>query len=167
MITNILFVIGLVILAYLFARIVDTIRKRNKITSTDRISFRETLDLTELPIVTFRNNDKKFNFLLDTGATNSVINKSTLSDMVFNSTNKKDTIYGSDGNIEEVDIVSIDISYIDNIFDEEFYAKDLDVAFGNLKASHGVNLAGILGNSFFQKYRYIIDFDKLVAYSVV
>ena len=109
MVTNILFVIGLVILAYLFARIVDTVRKRNKITSTDRISFRETLDLTELPIVTFRNNDKKFNFLLDTGATNSVINKSTLSDMVFNSTNKKDTIYGSDGHIEEVDIVSIDI----------------------------------------------------------
>ena len=125
MVTNILFVIGLVILAYLFARIVDTVRKRNKITSADRISFRETLDLTELPIVTFRNNDKKFNFLLDTGATNSVINKSALSDMVFNSTNKKDTIYGSDGNIEKVDIVSIDISYIDNIFYEDFYAKDL------------------------------------------
>lgn len=167
MITNILFVVGLALLAALFAKVVDMTRKRDTRMLADKMSFKETLDLTELPIVTFRNNDKKFNFLLDTGATNSVINKSALADMVSNPTEKKDTIYGSDGNREEVDIVSIGISYKDNTFDEEFYAKDLDAAFGNLKVSHGVNLHGILGNSFFQRYRYVIDFDKLVAYSAM
>lgn len=167
MITNILFVVGLVLLAALFAKVVETARKGDKKAKADRMSFRETLDLTELPIVTFRNNGKKFNFLLDTGATNSVINKSALVDMASSPTGKKDTIYGADGNREEVDIVSIGVGYKDNTFDEEFYAKDLDAAFGNLKVSHGVNLHGILGNSFFQRYRYIIDFDKLVAYSVV
>ena len=149
MITNILFVVGLALLAALFAKVVDMARKGDTRMLADKMSFRETLDLTELPIVTFRNNDKKFNFLLDTGATNSVINKSALADMVSNPTGKKDTIYGSDGNREEV------------------YAKDLDAAFGNLKVSHGVNLHGILGNSFFQRYRYVIDFDKLVAYSAM
>ena len=167
MITNILFVVGVVLLASLFAKVVDKARKEDRRALADRMSFRETLDLTELPIVTFRNNDKKFNFLLDTGATNSVINKSVLTDMVSSPTGKKDTIYGSDGHREEVDIVSIGISYKDNTFDEEFYAKDLDAAFGNLKVSHGVNLHGILGNSFFQRYRYVIDFEKLVAYSAV
>ena len=42
------------------------------------MSFREALDLVGLPIVTFYQGDKKLNFLLDTGANLSVINKAAL-----------------------------------------------------------------------------------------
>lgn len=166
MITNILFVVGLALLAALFAKIVDKARKGDKKAKADRMSFRETLDLTELPIVTFRNGDKKFNFLLDTGANSSIINKSIIKEFKHNPTSKNTTLYGADGKKEVVSIVNAGISYKDRVFDEDFIVKDLDTAFGNLKKSHGVNLSGILGNSFFQKYRYIIDFDELVAYSV-
>lgn len=167
MITDLLLSLGLVLMVALFAKVVDVVRMREKRILSDKMSFRETLDLTELPIVTFRNNNKKLNFLLDTGASNSVINKSVLDEISYSLTGKRNSIYGADGIREEVDIVSIGVNYIDNIFNEEFYAKDLDNAFGNLKESHGVNLHGILGNSFFQRYKYIIDFDKLAAYSVV
>ena len=42
------------------------------------MSFKESMDLVELPIITFYNNGKKLNFLLDTGANNSIINLSLI-----------------------------------------------------------------------------------------
>lgn len=164
---KLIYVIGLVLLVALFAKIVDVIRKRDKIAKAYRMSFRETLDLTELPIVTFKNNDKKFNFLLDTGSSDSIINKSIVKELTHSPTGKKDTIYGIEGNKEVVDIINIEISYRDRVYEDNFYAKDLDSAFAKLKTSFGVNLHGILGNSFFQKYRYVINFEELVAYSVI
>lgn len=167
MVMNILFVIGLVILASFFAKIVDIYRKKEKRAQACRMSFRETLDLTDIPIVTFKCGEKKLNFLLDTGASDSIINKSVTNDIKHSPTGVRNTIYGSDGNKEEVDITSIDITYRDKTYSEKFYVKDLDAAFSNLKSDLGVNLHGILGSSFFQKYRYIIDFEELAAYSVV
>ena len=34
-----------------------------------------------------------------------------------------------------------------------------------VKAESGVNMVGIIGNEFFRKYKYVLDFDELVAYS--
>lgn len=47
------------------------------------MSFKESMDLVELPIITFYNNGKKLNFLLDTGANNSIINKSVIKDLDY------------------------------------------------------------------------------------
>lgn len=167
MVMNILFVTGLVILASFFARIVDVYRKKEKRAQAYRMSFRETLDLTDIPIVTFKCGEKKLNFLLDTGASDSIINKSVTDDIKHSPTGVRNTIYGSDGNKEEVDITSIDITYRDKTYSEEFYVKDLDAAFSNLKSDFGVNLSGVLGSSFFQKYKYIIDFDEMAAYNMI
>ena len=51
---------------------VEKIRKKNN----SKISFKEAMDLAELPVVTFYNGDVKLNFLLDTGSNISYINKS-------------------------------------------------------------------------------------------
>ena len=52
----------------------EDIKKRNKL----KMSFKEALDLVELPIVTFLNKGIKLNFLLDTGSSQSIINESML-----------------------------------------------------------------------------------------
>ena len=54
----------------------------------DKMSFKEAMDLCNLPVVTFVNNGKKLNFILDTGAETSVINKSTLEALEYTKTNK-------------------------------------------------------------------------------
>lgn len=167
MITNILFVLLIVSVAAILARAVDTIRKREKRASSRRMSFKETLDLTELPIITFKNKDKKVNFLLDTGASHSVINKSSLDGLEYTIIDKEDTIYGADGNKTLEGFVNMEVVYRDKSYTEEFQTADLEKAFNNLKNDFGVNLHGILGNSFFQKYKYVIDFDELAAYSVI
>ena len=37
-------------------------------------------------------------------------------------------------------------------------------AFGNIKKETGVTIHGILGSDFFTRYKYVLDFDKLIFY---
>ena len=54
---------------------------KNKRRDQTKISFKEGLDLTELPIVTFKQGDKKLHFLLDTGSNISYINSEVIKDL--------------------------------------------------------------------------------------
>lgn len=131
----------------------------------DAMSFREAMDLTNLPIVTFYQGDKKFNFLLDTGATLSVINQAALESITHTTTNETGELYGVDGVKREVSYASINLAYKNKDYTEEFQVLDMQEAIDQVKAESGVNMVGIIGSEFFRKYKYILDFDELVAYS--
>ena len=161
---KIVFVLLLVGIAAIVAHFVDLARKK---TSYDSMSFRETMDLCELPIVTFINNGKKLNFLLDTGASKSVIHSGALEGLTYRDTNKSGDIYGIDGKRRDASFINMSIEYKGKDYNEEFQSIDMSIPFSNLKADFGVNLHGILSSTFFQKYKYILDFDELVAYSMV
>lgn len=45
-----------------------------------------------------------------------------------------------------------------------FNVHDLDAAFGVVKQESGVQLHGILGSKFFEKYKYVIDYKDCIAY---
>ena len=60
------------------AVIINGIERYHKKNDTTTISFKEAMDLVELPIITFYNCNTKLNFLLDTGSNNSHINKKML-----------------------------------------------------------------------------------------
>ena len=159
---KIVFVLLLVGIAALVAYIVDLTRKK---VSQNRMSFKETMDLCELPIVTFMNNGKKLNFLLDTGASRSVIHKGALEGLSYEPINIVGDIYGMDGKRQEVTYISMSISYKDKEYSDEFQSIDMSEPFSNLKNDYGVNLHGVLSSTFFQKYKYILNFEELVAYS--
>lgn len=135
----------------------------NKINSY--MSFRESMDLTELPVVTFYQGDKKINFLLDTGSNNSLINAYCGLDIEFNGTNIESEIYGLNGEKIMAKCAKIKFSYKDFTFDYNFQVCNLSNTFEAIKKETGVNIHGILGNQFFKEYSYILDFNKLVAYS--
>lgn len=133
--------------------------------SVDKISFKETLDLTDLPIITFKHKDLKLNFLLDTGATESIINSNVLDYCDYRELQELRNLSGLDGIQRQTNMVKMELSYNSTVYPEDFISTDMSETFGQIKAETGVNLHGILGSNFFQKYKYIIDFDKLVAYS--
>lgn len=134
--------------------------KKNK----SKISFKESMDLTELPVITFTNNDIKLNFLLDTGSNNSFINKSILNMLDYKELNGASNIIGFEGNKIENSICEMKIGYKDYVFDTTFNIADLDASFNVIKQEDGVQLHGILGSLFFQKYKYVLDFQSLIAY---
>ena len=131
-----------------------------------RMSFKESLDLTDIPIVTFLVNGVKLNFLLDTGSSNSHINKSVLinSDLNYKNVDASTDVMGIDGKKISVDFCKLALEYKEQVFDAEFSILDLDDAFRVVKEESGVQMHGILGSDFFQKYRYILDFNDFVAY---
>lgn len=131
---------------------------------SSEISFREAMDLAELPVITFYNGDKKINFLLDTGSNISYLNESIVSSLVTESTGEESNIIGIEGNKVNCKICKMIIRRKNQKFEEEFSIADLDKAFSIVKKESGVQIHGILGSRFFEKYKYVLDFKDYVAY---
>ena len=87
----------------------------NLVTNADKnkskISFKESLDLTDLPIITLRQGETRVNLLLDTGSTKSVILPSVIENLEYSDTGEVGTIFGMEGNTIETKYVSMDLMY--------------------------------------------------------
>ena len=160
MILEIIGVVILVLVIAFIANTIDDIRKRNN----SKISFKEAMDLVELPVVTFYNGDTKLNFLLDTGSNVSYINSSIIPLLVHEKIGKEMDTIGIEGNKVSNQFCKMSVTYKNQIFEEEFSIANLDEAFGVVKQESGVQIHGILGSKFFEKYKYILDFKELTAY---
>jgi hypothetical protein len=159
-----------IIILILIASIIIIIYSFLNEKKADRMSFKEALDLTDLPIITFYqvkedNSINKFNFLLDTGANLNVINKNSLPLINYKDTENTNTVFGMEGQEQNVKVVSIDCVYKDKKYIDTFQVIDMSNAFDIIKKESGVTLHGIIGNNFMQKYKYVLDFNEFVAYS--
>ena len=152
-------VIFLIIAVAVTSGVIAGVRKKSS-----EISFREAMDLAELPVITFYNGDKKINFLLDTGSNISYLNESIVSSLVTESTGEESNIIGIEGNKVNCKICKMVIRRKNQEFEEEFSIADLNKAFSIVKKESGVQIHGILGSRFFEKYKYVLDFKDYVAY---
>ena len=159
----ILKMIGVFLIVIVVAMIINAIEDNRK-KNASKISFRESMDLTELPIITFYNGDKKLNFLLDTGSNVSHINSSVIHLLDHTKTDQKTDTIGMEGNKVSNDICKMTVYYRNQRFEEDFIISDLNDAFDIIKQEDGVQIHGILGSKFFEKYRYVLDFSELIAY---
>ena len=160
LISGIVCVVILVLVIVFITNTINDIRKRNN----SKISFKEAMDLVELPVVTFYNGDTKLNFLLDTGSNVSYINSSIIPLLVHEKTDKEMDTIGIEGNKVSNQFCKMSVTYKNQVFEEEFSIANLDEAFGVVKQESGVQIHGILGSKFFERYKYVIDFKELIAY---
>lgn len=130
-----------------------------------KMSFKESMNLTELPVITFYNESTKLNFLLDTGSNECVINSKIIDSLNYTKLDKKGSVFGMEGNSIDIDYISIDFTYNNKSYSSSFQVVDMQDAFDRVKQESGVTIHGILGNLFFEKYKYILDFKELAAYT--
>jgi hypothetical protein len=154
------------LLIFVVLAIVCTISIANKKLEFERrkISFRESMNLAELPVITFYNGKRSFNFLLDSGSNDSHIDEESsikLTNAVF--TSEGSIIRGMGDKVSKV-ICRTKLTYKDCEYDVALKVTDLKETFDFIKKDTGVQLDGILGSKFFKKYRYVLDFAELVAY---
>lgn len=132
------------------------------------LSFKDTLSDAEIPIVTLKNGEKEFNFILDTGSNISHIDSTivdSLSDIEKIGSNNI-TITTANGLIESGNSwIRVPLNYKKQSFIEDFMLLDLHDTFEVLKEDVGIQLHGILGGTFLRKYRYVLDYNDLVAYT--
>nr|DAW35351.1 MAG TPA: hypothetical protein [Caudoviricetes sp.] len=133
----------------------------------DTMSFMESMNLIGLPVVTFFQGDKRFNFLLDTGSNRSIIDANILPQLKHGDIIKtNNSLTGLGGTYEGLRMCSISFYYKDKEYPyDEYLIQDMKAVFDSIKEESGVKLHGILGATFFNKFKYILDFNKLIAYS--
>lgn len=129
------------------------------------MSFKESLDLAELPVVTFYQGKQKINFLLDTGSNNCIIDSNFLNSIKHEMLNVKTNLYGLEGNKQESLMCIIKMSYKDREYEYPYIVQDMSAAFGAIKKETGVTINGLLGSKFFNEFKYILDFKELIAYN--
>lgn len=157
-------IVVILLVVILLAVIINGVENYCKQKKRENISFREAMDLVELPIITFYNKDTKLNFLLDTGSDLSYINKSILPSLEYIEINESRNIISVGGNSQSLGCCNMTVTYKSQKFIDRFYISDLDEAFEAIKAETGVQIHGILGSKFFVKYKYVLDFKDLIAY---
>lgn len=131
----------------------------------DAMSFQNSIDLAELPVVTFYQGKKKINLLLDTGSNNCVIDSGILDSIEHTMLKNETSIFGLEGNHSKASICLIKMSYKDREYEYPYIIKDMSEAFASIKKETGVTINGMLGAKFFNEFKYVLDFDELIAYS--
>jgi hypothetical protein len=161
MILQIIVVLILVIILAIIASCVE-----NKFKSKKKImSFKEAMDLAELPVVTFYQGHRKFNFLLDTGSNYSHICGKAAEYIKGTISEAKGETSGIGGECSITHVISAALGYNDTQYVINLcVTPSLDDTFTAIKKETGITVHGIIGNSFMQKYKYVLDFDKLIAY---
>jgi len=129
------------------------------------MSFQSSMDLTELPIVTFYQGNKKINFLLDTGATCCTIDETYLKELKYTMLDMETNQYGIDGQKVTCKTCNIDITYKDKGYHCPCIIRDLSDIIKSIKQESGITLHGIIGTNFFSSFDYVLDFEKYIAYS--
>lgn len=141
-------------------------KERNELAKKN-MSFMESLNLTGLPIVTFTNNGKMLNMILDTGSNACIINSEILEGLEYDIISRHTGVIGLSGDVNgEGIIVEIPVTYKDRTFEVQCYTNNMAEAVNSIKQQYGVTIHGILGTGFFTDYKYILDFNELVAYSL-
>lgn len=141
------------------------IRKRHKYLEHKNMSFMESLKLTGFPIISFENNKRFINLLLDTGSNNSIINTNTLKDLIYENLEGNSQVFGLNGEDQKGGYVSLPLGYKGKTYYMECLSINMEPTFTKMKQQFGVTIHGILGTDFFERYKYVLDFNEMIAYS--
>lgn len=157
----------LIMLAILVAAlVVNGIEDYSK--PSDKMSFREAMDLAELPVVTFYQGTEKFNFLLDTGSNHSHISVEAAERLKGAPMVGSERVQGVGGATVIDRAINATIEYKSKSYEVLLLVGEhLTDTFRTIKETTGVQVHGIIGSGFLSDNRYILDFDELIAYSRV
>lgn len=126
-------------------------------------SFKDSVDLLKVPVITFTNNNQQFYFLIDSGASHSIININSIAKFKYQEVNGNSRIYGVDGNRLTATRVVVELKKKNYLFINEFNVLHVG-GLDNIKAKYGVEIAGLIGSDFLKKYEFLVDFKKLRYY---
>lgn len=131
-----------------------------------KISFRNSIDTLELPIITVRYNNLNLFFLLDSGSNPNYIcanvvdphrEEITLAD--------ESSFYGFDGKEYPVSVVKIPFHIGRKKYQGTFYILSTSIGFDKIEQETGVKISGIIGTRFFIKNGWVLDFSQGAVYS--
>lgn len=146
---------------FIIAIVINGIEDYHTRNSLVRLSFTDNMGRLNLPVVSLTNNGQSFNFLIDTGATLSVIDSNALDKLAYTKVETTGSAYGVDGNIIPVEYARIELNHENTKFVDEFQIMRVN-GFDNIKESDKIEIVGILGSTFLKRYDFTINYKDLI-----
>ena len=128
-------------------------------------SFEDTMGAHKVPIVSFEHKGKVVNFVIDSGASHSIINTSSIDKFEYTLLeNAGGKVYGIDGNAVQTRLANIEITKNGHVFRDIFQVLSVP-GLDKINKKNGVEVHGILGSEFLKRYQFLINYKHLRAYT--
>ena len=138
--------------------------RKNKQKENLSFSFKDTIGEVGLPIVSFEHNGKLFDFIIDSGASYSTICPEYLNDFYYVPLEGNGAIFGIEGNVQDTSLVGIILFSSKYEFVQTFQVTPIP-GINTMNEFYNKNVVGILGSDFLLKYKFLIDYNDLTAYT--
>ncbi|MCD8035427.1 MAG: aspartyl protease [Alistipes sp.] len=98
--------------------------------------------------------------MLDTGSNINVLDKKVVEFFQLSGGTAQQRQFGIDGTLRTTDIVEMTFSLEEREYKADFSVMDLSPAFGKVEEESGIQILGLLGCSFMEQQKWVLDFEK-------
>lgn len=167
----------MVLLAFVAKHLTDTMKNQFKYylgSTKEKNGQFESIESSVLkhgfPLIKMTIFDKRYNFVLDTGATVNVLDSSVLINDIPAGENidlKEGAGFMGAGDVSkrETQVCTLPMTYNKKLFSEKFQIANLSEMFDSIEKEEGIRIHGMLGSGFFKKHQWAIDFEKMVIWT--
>ena len=114
-----------------------------------------------LPLLIVKAQAKHLCFLLDTGSNINVLDKRVAEFFQLSGRTTQQQQFGIDGTLRTTNVVEMIFSLEEREYKADFSVMDLSSAFGKVEDETGIQIHGLLGCSFMEQQKWILDFENL------
>ena len=114
-----------------------------------------------LPLLIVKAQVKSLCFLLDTGSNINVLDKRVAEFFQLSGGTVQQQQFGIDGTLQTTDVVEMTFSLEEREYKADFSVMDLSSAFGKVEEESGIQIHGLLGCSFMEEQKWVLDFENL------
>ncbi len=114
-----------------------------------------------LPLLIVKAQAKNLCFLLDTGSNINVLDKRVAEFFQLSGGTVQQQQFGIDGILRITDVVEMAFALEEREYKADFSVIDLSSAFGKVEAESGIQIHGLLGCSFMEQQKWVLDFENL------
>lgn len=125
------------------------------------VSLNSILSKLGLPLLIVKAQAKNLCFLLDTGSNINVLDKKVAEFFQLSSGTAQQHQFGIDGTLQTTNVVELTFSLEEREYKADFSVMDLSSAFGKVEEESGIQIHGLLGCSFMEQQKWVLDFEKL------
>ena len=126
-----------------------------------KVSLQQSLIHLGLPLILIKAQAKNLCFLLGTGSNINVLDRRVAEFFQLSSGTVQRQQFGIDGTLQTTDVVKLTFSLEEREYKADFSVMDLSSAFGKVEEESGIQIHGLLGCSFMEQQKWVLDFEKL------
>lgn len=125
------------------------------------VSLNSILSKFGLPLLIVKAQAKNLCFLLDTGSNINALDKRVVEFFQLSKGTAQQQQFGIDGTLRTTNVVEMTFSLEEREYKADFSVMDLSSAFGKVEEESGIQIHGLLGCSFMEQQKWVLDFEKL------